>query len=309
MDDELYPDGVPLYENSPSWRWDLVKALLHEGRRPGRSMDKHVQNAFRFLSRWKKSTEVDRYLLKRDYPTLFSAYLLYANPHSERWLVEAGLLSEATFEDIGKYTAHKAKVVELYGEMFYDIREKREAKGYIANRVLIPAAQRGMDGRDFDCFLKMLAYFAGWKVMTDFIADGDMSDETRQFLSTNFMDSMLKLGYQATHRLDVNNYNAMAVIEQCVKLRELEQARHGSLTHAESWAIMESLLKKCATVPRTEAPQLSAVEPRVLENTGDRKILTYGDPIPVMAGANNGEDEQAGRSADPAGAGGDGGSG
>ncbi len=290
---DLHNDITSLYEGSPSWRWDFVKALIQEGRKPPRTAEEPVKAAYRFLKRWKQATQVDRYLLQRDYPNIFSAYLLYANPKSEKWLLEAGLLSEASDSDIGRYAGHRPEVVKVYGLLFYDVRDRRGAKGYIANQILVPAVQRGMDGRDFDFCLKALAYFAGWQAMTDFVSDGQMSDETRAFFAENFMDQMLKLGYKATHRVEVNNFTAMQIIETCVKLREIETSRTGPLTQGETWGIMEGLLKKCATTMTTGKAVTGEVEPRILENT-DGKILSYGDPIPIKAGANNGEAEQTG---------------
>jgi hypothetical protein len=286
LNDEL----SPIYEGSPSWRWDFVKALIQENRKPSRMVEKSIGDAYKFLKRWRTATEVDRYLLKRDYPELFSAYLLYANPQSEKWLLEAGLLSDADDATIGQFAGHKPATVKLYGELFYDVREKRSAKGYIANQILVPAVQRGMDGRDFDFCLKALAYFGGWKVLTDFVSEGAMSEETRHFFSENFMDQMLKLGFKATHRLEANNFTSVQIIEMCVKLRELEQTRTGPLTHSETWGIMESLLKKCGTTVTQGQAITVGVEPRVLENTNG-KVLSYGDKIPVTAGEDHGQAE------------------
>jgi len=287
---DLNDEISSLYEGSPSWRWDFVKVLVQENRKPSRLAEKPIVDAYRFLKRWMNASEVDRYLLKRDYPDVFSAYVLFANPHSEKWVIEAGLLSEASDADIGQFAGHRAGTVNLYGQLFYDVRERRSAKGYIANQVLVPAVQRGMDGRDFDFCLKSLAYFGGWKVLTDFVAEGAMSEDTRHFFTENFMDQMLKLGYKATHRLEVNNFTSIQIIEMCVKLRELEQTRTGPLTHSETWGIMENLLKKCGTTVAQGQAITAGVEPRVLENTNG-KILSYGDPIPVTAGDNHGKAE------------------
>ncbi len=285
-----------LAERTPSWRWDFVRSLLSENKKPNRSTDKHVTRAWRFLRRWTRSTELGRMQMRGDYPDLCAAYTLFANPQSERWLIEAGLLSDASFEKIGEFVGAPAEVVELYGVLFYDIRDKRSARGYIANRILTPAAQRGMDGRDYDFFLKTLSYFAGWSAMTEFVGDGDLSEDTQSMLNQNFHNRMLKLGYLATHRLDVNNYNAIEVIEQCVKLRELESAKRGPLSQNETWSMMESLLRKCATSvdggtldqevdgKLLETVTYSPHEPRVLENTDGKPRLVFGDPIPIIEG-------------------------
>jgi len=285
---DLSGEISPLYEGSPSWRWDFVKALIQENRKPSRMAEKPVVEAYRFLRRWNNATQADRFILRRDYPDLFAAYTMFANPSSEKWIVEAGLLSEASDDDIGQFAGHRGSVVKLYGQLFYDVRDKRASKGYIANQVLIPAVQRGLDGRDFDFCFKSLAYFGGWKVFTEFISEGAMSDDTRHFFAENFMDQMMKLGYKASHRIELNNFTALKVLELCVKLRELEQTRSGPLTHSETWGIMEGLLKKCGTTVVEGKAIPTEIEPRVLENT-QGKVLTFGDPIPIYSGADNGE--------------------
>lgn len=286
-------DNLSFPEQTPSWRWDSVRAFLSEGKKPNRTTERLVVRAWRFLRRWVKSTQTGRIQLRAEYPDIYEAYAMFANPQSERWLVEAGLLSEADFKTIGDFVGKSADVVQLYGELFYDIREKRKARGYIANRILSPAAQRGLDGRDYDFFMKTLAYFAGWNAMSEFVGDGEMSEDMQTMLNNNFVNRMLKLGYLATHRLEVNNYNAIEVIEQCIKLRELEQNRRGPLSQNETWQVMEGLLRKCGTSVESgtfdeekdgkmlETVTYSPIEPRVLENTSGRKILAYGEPIPV----------------------------
>src|ERR1035437_7159552 len=295
MSDNLL-DNLSFDEQTPSWRWDYVRALTSDGRKPNRTTDKIVTQAWRFLRRWTRGSASGRMQLKQEYPHLYAAYAVCANPQSERWLLEAGLLSQASFEAIGTFTGLDPIVIELYGQLFYDIREKRSARGYIANRILMPAAQRGMDGRDYDFFLKTISYFAGWDIMTQFVGDGELDENTQQYLSNNFVARMTKLGYIATHRLEVNNYNAVEVIEQCIKLRELEHSNKGPLSQNETWSMMEGLLRKCATAVETgptdrmedgnilETITCEAHEPRVLENTSVEKILAYGDPIPIDAG-------------------------
>ena len=56
LNDEL----SPIYEGSPSWRWDFVKALIQENRKPSRLAEKPINDAYKFLKRWSNASEATR---------------------------------------------------------------------------------------------------------------------------------------------------------------------------------------------------------------------------------------------------------
>lgn len=279
-----------LYDQAPAWRWDLAVAYSDEFRTPTRSSDPEVRAAWKFLAKWRECTsKVDKFNLRTIFPDLMPAYLMYVNPLSAKWLLEAGLLSGASVEDLSKFTGCPQPVIRKYGQLFYDIEEKRSARGYVISRVLMPAIQRGVDSRDYDFFMKSLAYFAGWKILVAFLSDELMDSEARAFFSDNFVDRMLKLGYVATHKLEINNYTATEVIDHCIKLRDLERAQGTPANQTEAWRILESLLQRCATTvtPATQRT-LTAHEARVLEHQA-LPALKFGDKIPIEVGGGHGK--------------------
>jgi hypothetical protein len=156
-----------------------------------------------------------------------------------------------------------------------------EARGYILNQVLMPSVGKGMHSRDFDFMYKTLAYCAGWTVFSEFIDHRNSSSDTIGYLTQNFRDSTLKLGWLATQRLNINNYNAIEVIDRCIQLMALEHDKGREIAKDTAAAMMNDLLQQCRMAILPAKEQVSACEPRVSEVMGGEKFLKFGEPIPV----------------------------
>ena len=116
---DLNDEISSLYEGSPSWRWDFVKVLVQENRKPSRLAEKPIVDAYRFLKRWMNASEVDRYLLKRDYPDVFSAYVLFANPHSEKWVISGLVKNMDTDSSIDGYISDIMLGMDRLGRLLF----------------------------------------------------------------------------------------------------------------------------------------------------------------------------------------------
>lgn len=262
---------VHFTDNSPRWRWEQIRAMVDADRTPNRGDDELIRKGVYFLRRWNGSEPADLPALKRDYPGLFEAHMLYANPASEQWIIEAGLLTEATIHDIADFVGQTATAIEAYAAYFFDVTAKKKARGYIINQVLVPSVTRGIVGRSHDFILKTLAYAAGWKIFTEFIDDQRMSDTARSFLQNNYDEWLLKLGYVATHRVEVNNFNAVELIDKCIRVREVEAQRGTPLVAGEAWQAVTTLLQQCVTTIIPPGGQPILDEPQF----GAEKTLEY----------------------------------
>jgi hypothetical protein len=274
-----------LDDNSPGWRWDVITALTEENRPLSRNIsDVLVRQGYHFFKRYNKAkTRIENLDIKADYPDVYRAYNLYSDWSSEKWLIEAGILTGEPTEKICEWTGHKPETVETYQSLFYDIRDRLKARGFILNRVMMPAVNRGMHARDYDLLLKMLAYCGGWNVFTEFLDGANMSDGTRQWLSTNFSDKLLKQGWVAVHRLEVNNFNSVEVINTIVKLKEIEALKGGpGGAHQQALTALSQLLDQCVTTIMPGAsPVFDMDEPRALEMVAGQTVEKY---LPTTAG-------------------------
>lgn len=290
-------DPLDISDNSPTWRWEYIKSLTDNGKMPSRRPEDAVfVRGYRFMKRMQPGKFFDIQAVKRDYPTLAPAHFLWRNTGSERWIVEAGLLTNASFKDIGDYVAQPEEVIDQYRLYYFDVKEKLASQGYIINRVLTPSGFRNMGHRDYDFMYKSLAYYLGWDAFKEFIGSQDYNDKLRTSLVNNFRNSLLSLGLKAVKCAPLNSYTAIPIIEQCLKMIDAEATReHGSMgDRSEAISLMGALLNQCKVTILPYSEQLELNEPRALEMVHSaRPQLQYGDPIPIE-GDQNGRDKQTG---------------
>ena len=255
---------LDLTGNAPDRRWTAAAAYVESKRPISRSeADPHIRAAYWFLRRWNNAKkDYEQMAIAADYPDLCRAFALYSDVGTERWMIEAGALADIPYSELGDYVNQPAKVVELYEALFYDVRPKLKARGYILNRVLMPAAARGMHGHDYDLLFKTVAYCGGWKAFQEFIDSSPMSPEVRKWVRDSSEDKLLKQGWIAAHRLDVNNFNAPLILELTVKLKTIEQEAGKQGLQDESLQILRNLLDQFATTIVPPQAQFALDEPR-----------------------------------------------
>ena len=254
-----------LNDEAPDQEWQIIQSLVEERREPGRSPEFALRRrAYRFLRRWIKASVCDADKLKREYPEIYTAYCLNLNPASVRWIIEAGLLTDVSYEEMGKYVGKTPKVIDTYEKLFFRVRHRLEAKGDIMNMVLLPTVATGLDGRDFDFLYKTLAYCAGWKALQAFIEVGEMDANTDDWLQASFVSRMKKLGWLAAHRVEVNQFTAVDIIDRCLELRRLEQEQGTGHAQDQASQLMKDLLEGSSLTIISSKAKLTADEPRAL---------------------------------------------
>jgi hypothetical protein len=249
--------------DSPSRRWDLVTALVAEGHAPSRAdEDKLVRDGFYFKRRETKVLAHEITKLQRDYPDLYRAHALFMSDAGVRWVIEAGLLTPVSLADLSAYTAQPVSALKTYADYFFDVQDKLSARGYILSQILYPAINKGLDQRDFDFMYKTLAYCGGWEVYTEFIDMKRMSDKTGDWVRNSFQDRVWKLGWIASHRVNVNNFNAVELIEKCLDLMRMEREEGKQPARDAALVLVKNSLNQCQMTMIPSAEVLLADESR-----------------------------------------------
>ena len=102
--------------------------------------------------------------LEREYPVLHEAYELWNGARSDRWLFEATVMANAPVEEASDYLHMPIEVLELYEQLFFDVRGYLLHRGHVIANVLLPSG-RSLHPQDQDFFWKLLAYEGGWNVV------------------------------------------------------------------------------------------------------------------------------------------------
>jgi hypothetical protein len=275
--------------DAPDYRWALVTQLVEDNESPSRKAEQCIRETFRYLRRFKNGRVADIPILQRDYPAVYIAHNLHSHFDSVRWLIEAGLLTEATSDEISEYVGYSADVVEVYSKLYYDVRHKLNNRGFILNQIMFPAVYRGMDGRDFDFLYKILGYCSGWDTLKQFIEAKEMDPEVETWVMRSFNSRVKKLAWIATHRIDVNQYNAADIISMGLELQKTEREGGVGVGQQQGVEAMKTLLSYCkmSIMSPIDAPEITA-EARMLPGANR---LQFGDSIPLKEGGDNGEDQ------------------
>jgi hypothetical protein len=254
------PDLLSL--DSPSHRWDIITALVEEGHAPNRDDEGLIRRGYFYSRREKDSSAHEVLRLRRDYPELSRAHALRKSDYGVRWVIEAGFLAGTPLDVLGAYTAQPVPALQAYADYFFDVRDKLPARGYILSQVLHPAINRGLDTRDFDFMYKTLSYCGGWEVFTEFIDLKRMGEKTGEWVRNSFQDRVWKLGWMAAHRVNVNNFNAVELIEKCLDLMRMEREEGKQPARDSALVLVKNLLNQCQMTMMPSAEKLSADEVR-----------------------------------------------
>lgn len=259
----------PVSLNTPTWRWDLITSFLENGEELPRSHpDNWLRQGFNFMRKHENAKEHNRFMrLLLDYPAIYQAHELYIDWTSERWMIEAAIIAGVEAAELAQFVGHPEDVITAYEMLFYDIRKKLSSRGWVLNRVMMPAVQRGIHERDYDMMLKSIAFEHGWEHLKSYMGSGCFSEASRKWIKTAIRDNLLRKGYVATARTEVNSYNAIDMIGLCLKLEEIETTKGSGASTEEAGKVFSQLLENCATtVMGTEASLLD--EPRAAELLG-----------------------------------------
>jgi len=273
---------LELQDFAPDREWRIVGDLVTRGKLPSRKpCDALRRQACRFLKRWDRATPVDVEKLKREYPDIFVAYCLWANQRSAKWAIEAGILTPTPFGEIGAYLGYAESVITTYEKLFFQVRDRIGTRGYVHNMIIMPAISQGMHGRDFDYLYKVLSFCAGWKVFIDFLEVGEMGAETENWLQSSFRSRLKKLGWMAVHRLEVNQYSALEIVDKCIELQRLEREHNIGSAQDQASELMKDLLEGNSLTIIPAAQSLPADERRALAAPADGYTGPYAIPQEV----------------------------
>lgn len=119
---------------SPRWRYDRVLELLRAGGLPRRGDDFPIRLLHRYLS-WSADAGHDASkveAIESRYPDAVQVQALYySRPIELRQILESRLLTNETFQQIAASTGVPPAVVELYEQLFFNVRDRLQARGWI----------------------------------------------------------------------------------------------------------------------------------------------------------------------------------
>lgn len=273
-------DQIVVDRNAPDWRWMYVSRLREGSFRLSRAHpDFYVRRAYRYAGAERRAVSPnEKFQLATEFTEMHAAKVMHRSAESERWMLEAAILGNAPVEEISSYLAQPIEVIDTYEKVFYDIREKLGARGYILNRILLPSFRRGLMGRDMDLLPKIISYCAGWEAAKEFIDVTQLGTRTRDWLRLTFRDRILKNAWNAAHRIEVNQFNAVEVMGVLIQIDMMDKSGDQALMKDEALQQITKLFGMAPTTARPADELLAIDEPRVMDQLAGKALEMYVAP-------------------------------
>lgn len=156
---------------SPDWRGRMVERMLNEStsrKYLTRSLQPLIRryfqfsvNALRVRERVSDLRDADSLICKLD-PECYSVQRLYEHPNQNmRHTIEARILAGQDNQKISQLTSIPPSVIDLYAELYFDVRPRLLARDWICNEVLGQVFQSGDASAQTTLTAKYFAYFGG----------------------------------------------------------------------------------------------------------------------------------------------------
>ncbi len=263
------------FHMSVDWRWQRVKDLDSAKASPSRSRDdKWVQRAHKYQQRKATLSVQTEARITAAYPAIHVAHEIRMNSYSHfRWIIEAAVLANISREELAEYIALTPKVIEAYEKLFFDVRDKLQAEGYVAGSILGAIVATGVDGADPDGFWKMLAFNGGWEQVKGCWCAGRATPEAMHYYREVALQQIMLKAAASGLGIQPNSYNGVDLMRVGMERAQYEE-EHGQGTiqdkHSDAF---KSLVGSINVMVQNARGTFEAEEPRVpLPKAAD----TYG---------------------------------
>ena len=178
-------------------------------------------------------------------------------------MYEASVMANRPPHEMAEFLALPKSVLELYETMFFDVRDRLGAAGWVMANVLSPLTRHEITPYDPDAFWKGLAYFGGWDALLAAWRMGGTTATAMAFFGEDIRTRKMVGAAAALHSTKLNNFNAVEFVRLHVEQQQHDaqfgQAQSATPLNAAMSRVFESInvtvLKSTASLP-AEEPRL-----------------------------------------------------
>ncbi len=253
------------FHMSVDWRWQRVEELDEAGGAPSRSRDDFwVRRAHKYQKRKALlHVHVDA-RLEATYPAIHLAYEIHDNLCSHfKWIIEAAVLANVAQEELAEYIALPPDVIEAYEKLFFDVRSKLKARGYVAGSILGPIITAGVNGNDPDGFWKMLAFNGGWEHVKGCWCAGKATAEAMSYYRDVALQQVILKAAASGLSVQPNSFNAVDLMRVGIERMQYEDESGQSAGDDQTGSSFKTLIRNINVVVQDARTKLGAEEPRL----------------------------------------------
>jgi len=210
------------------WRWQRVQSLCRADQRPSSKDDRYVWKGWRFLNALHASTsELERYELAQDHRAVSLAFSVYNDPNLRREYFESlSVCTDLTLKDEADYLDVPQSVVTTYEKLFFDVRDRKEKKGFLATKVITPSIIAELhDAKNPIYAWKLIAVYGGSEAVKTCWEFNQGSPEAEEFFRRAGTTHMLKNFAMAQYFRPVDRFTAIDVTDSVMRMLEIEVKR------------------------------------------------------------------------------------
>jgi hypothetical protein len=207
------------------WRWQRVEALCTNDRLPGKDDDKWVRRGFKFLRALRATTnKLDQYEVTLDHKEVAEAFSWYISTTMRRQFLEAlTLCDDLMMEDQADYLGVSLKMLKTYEALFFDVRERKNDKGFLCTRILEPAVISELhNAKNPVMAWKLCAIYGGFQVVKACWEYKGHPAEVNQFHRDAGISQLYKNFGLTQYFRPVDRFSMSEITEQLLRVLELE---------------------------------------------------------------------------------------
>jgi hypothetical protein len=215
------------------WRWQRAQELVSGRRRFNRRLDDAtIYRLVKFQKELKKAEAGDEnaYARMHDHSQdLYQLFMFHRLDDQYRYELEARLLSGQTNEEISSRSNMTPGAVQLFHDVFFDVRSRLIHPSFIVNGVMGASVHYGLNAREYDLLWKLIGYGLGPIMLEDMMSmrrysfattEDGIDPITREQIKNNLRRAV----FTTSRTLSINSFNQQGIMEAWFRALELERA-------------------------------------------------------------------------------------
>jgi hypothetical protein len=238
---------------------------------------------------------MDMAQLEENHPVIFWAHDIWHTQKEDvgnpmRSEVEARLLADDAVENIARRIATSVEVIEAFERLFFNVRERLYNRGYLMHCVLGPAVHLGFQASEYDLLWKLFGLLGG-PLAVDLMIDQsvgharpDRAGDLKYFVADIAQNDLRRVAMVALKTLRINSFNAVELINNFLKLVELERTG-GSGAGIAAEAMKQNVHAMLISLPFAVGHQAIHVDSAPMDRYDDLAAdLRYEEVMAASAG-------------------------
>lgn len=224
---------------------------------------KYQRRRRKLLEKGYTPSDLGRRLMTSDPDLYYAMEFIEAGNRSQTTIsLQAHLLTDLSYEEIGKRFGRDPSVIHMYEALCYDVVDRLDSVEYIAGHVIGPVFQAGLESLNQELLVKYFAYFGGPSMLNHVLyginrqTATKTDDEVIGFLERNVSRNIRYQTATTMMLMQPNRFDVKTMLEGYVSLVNLELSEKGG-SEEQSWigSVLE-IFRGINRVPRDVTARL-----------------------------------------------------